>query len=274
MDQPPLSFPAAHKQPRSPDEVAALARGLLVLRAVADMPGPVGNSEIAALTGIPKATVSRLAATLVKAELLKQLPDSELFALGAGALDLGNAYLRGFDLRLRIKPYLTSLAEVATSAVHVGVLEGLDVVLIETVRPRSAMMQARLDVGMRMDLLTSAIGRGYLSGLPDDEQAALIAQASEAKTRNRAERKRLKEAALHALDAARSTGYAMSLGEWHPDLNGIAAPFRGPRGERYAVSCGGPAFLLTEARLVGKLAAPLLACIKKIQLETRSAPGR
>ena len=84
------------------DEVSALARGLALVRSVANASQPLSNRELAEATGIPKATISRLAATLVAAGYLRQATDSERFSLGPALLELGNAYLRNFDFRNQI----------------------------------------------------------------------------------------------------------------------------------------------------------------------------
>src|SRR4051794_38159022 len=93
------------------DEGRALARGLALLRAVADAGEPLSNKDLADTTGIPKATVSRLAGTLQAAGLLRQAPGSERYALGPHALYLGNAYLRTFDFRQQARLHLAELAE-------------------------------------------------------------------------------------------------------------------------------------------------------------------
>src|SRR5690606_28237835 len=43
--------------------VWALARGLEILRAFSARPAPLGNSELATITNLPKATISRLTHT-------------------------------------------------------------------------------------------------------------------------------------------------------------------------------------------------------------------
>ncbi|RYF35771.1 MAG: winged helix-turn-helix transcriptional regulator, partial [Comamonadaceae bacterium] len=53
------------------DEVSALARGLALLRVLADAQGPLSNKELADRAGIPKATVSRLTGTLQAAGFLR-----------------------------------------------------------------------------------------------------------------------------------------------------------------------------------------------------------
>jgi len=70
---------------------------------------------------------------------------------------------------------LAELAEASGANVHLGVRDGLDVVLIDTLRPRSALILSRMDVGSRMQIATSAAGRAYLCALDAGPQAALLA---------------------------------------------------------------------------------------------------
>ncbi|MFI5445458.1 IclR family transcriptional regulator [Polaromonas sp. UC242_47] len=246
------------------DEVSALARGLAVLRVVSQADRPLSNRELAEATGIPKATVSRLAATLVGAGFLRQLADSERFSLSAALLELSNAYLRNFDLRSHARQHLTELAEQAGAAVHLGVRDGLDIVLIDHIRPRSAVILSNLDVGSRMAIATSASGRAYLASVDEPERQALLEGIRTASGSNwRAVKTRL-DAAL--LEHAR-LGYCTSFGEWHNDINALGLALRGPRGELYAVSCGGPAYLLPKKMLLDKIAPKLLKTAKLISEE-------
>jgi len=145
---------------RSEDEVVSLARGIDVLRRIASADGPVSNRELSEWTGIPKATVSRITATLVSAELLLQLHDSDRFVLTAAVLELSNGFLQNFDIRARARPFLTALADRTTFSVHLAVRDRLEMVVIETIRPRSALLVSSLEVGARLDLGRTAAGRG------------------------------------------------------------------------------------------------------------------
>jgi DNA-binding IclR family transcriptional regulator len=77
----------------------ALSRGIDLLKRIASTNGHVSNRELAQWTGIPKQTISRLTATLVSADLLLRLPDSERFIVTASVLELSNGFLRNFDIR-------------------------------------------------------------------------------------------------------------------------------------------------------------------------------
>jgi IclR family transcriptional regulator, positive regulator for flagellar biogenesis len=237
------------------DEVSALARGIAVLRAVADAERPLSNRDLAEVTGIPKATVSRLASTLVAAGLLKHSVESERYSLGSAALHLGNAYLRNFDFRIQARLHLAELAEMAGANVNLGVRDGLDVLLIDTLRPRSALILSRMDVGSRMSIATSAAGRAYLAALPMEERAALRDEIQDASGNAWPQVRDRLDASLQEY---RKLGFCTSFGEWHPEIHALGFSLQGARGELYAVSVGGPAYKLPKALLLEKVAPKVL----------------
>ncbi len=235
--------------------VAALARGLALVRIVADAAQPLSNRELVEATGIPKATISRLAATLVTAGYLRQAGNSERYSLGPQLLDLGNAYLRNFDFRNHARVHLAELAELAGANVHLGVRDGLDILMIDTLNPRTALILSRMGVGARMAIATSASGRAYLSALPLAEREVLMA---ELKADAGSQWKLLKLRLEQAIDEYAKRGFCTSFGEWHPDIHAVGFTLRGPRGELYAVSCGGPAYKLPRKMLVDTVGPALL----------------
>ncbi|MFM0134508.1 IclR family transcriptional regulator [Caballeronia grimmiae] len=252
------------------DEVTALARGLDVLRRIAAADAPVSNRELADWTGIPKPTVSRITATLVGAGLLLRLPDSERFVLTASVLELSNGFLRNFDIRARARPFLIALAERTGLSVHLAVRDRLNMVVIDAIRPRSAVPVSRLDVGGKMDLSRTAIGRAYLSVLDEDDRQALIGSLQ---TASGDDWPAIAGGLQRGLDDARRHGFAISLGEWHHGLNAVAAGFVGPSEERYSVNCGGAAHQCPHETLVGTVAPALLECIEYIAREIGGTPG-
>ena len=245
------------------DEVSALARGLALLRIVADANAALSNRDLAERTGIPKATVSRLAATLQSAGFLRQSGDDR-YSLGPAALRLGNAYLRSFDFRQQARLHLAELAEAAGANVHLGVRDGLDIVLIDTLRPRTALILSRMDVGSRMAIATSAVGRAWLAALAPDQRLAVLEEMREACGERWPQVQQRLETALaeHA-----QCGYCSSFGEWHPEINALGFSLRGPRGELYGVSVGGPAYLLPRELMQEKIAPKLLQVQKAIERE-------
>jgi len=246
-------------------EVSALARGLAVLRFVGSLHAAPTLKEISEGTGIPKPTALRLAGTLLGAGLLRRVPGSERYALGPGIMSYANAYLSRLDVRTEAQPHMRTLAEEAGVTVHLGTRDRLEMVLLETVRPMSQAIIMRLGVGARLGLGTSASGRAYLAALPEDEQARLI---DNLRTSMGDQWPSLAPGLEQALAEYRENGYVASYGEWHPDVNAIAAPVIMPGGDIYALNCGGPAFKLPPDVLRNEVAPRLLACVRAIAADT------
>ena len=243
------------------EEVSALARGLALLRVIGMASAPIGNRELADTTGIPKATVSRLTATLVSAGYLRQSQDSERFSLGPALLDMSSRYLRQFDLRTVARPHLAALSESAGVSVHMGVRDELDMLIIDSVRPRSMVISSRIEVGTRMTIATSAAGRAYLAALPAQDQAELLAQI---RAESGESWSAIEPSLMAGLDEYARLGYCGSFGEWNPHIHAIAFALQGPCGERYSVSCAGPAYLLPKDTMVVRIAPLLLETAQRL----------
>jgi IclR family transcriptional regulator, positive regulator for flagellar biogenesis len=255
---------------RDGEEVLALSRGLDVLRRIAAADAPVSNRELAEWTGIPKPTVSRITATLVSANLLLQLPDSERFVLTASVLELSNGFLRNFDIRARARPFLIELADKTCLSVHLAVRDRLEMVAIDAIRPRSAVLVSRLEVGSRMDMSRTAIGRAYLAALGEYDRDCLLQSLRIA---SGDDWPGVYNALERGLADALRMGFAISIGEWHEGLNAVAAGFVGPSGQRYAVNCGGAEYQAPREVLLDKVVPALLECVANITHEIGGTPG-
>ncbi len=248
------------KPARSQNTVSALKRGIAVLQCFGSGARSLSNGELSELTGVPKPTVTRLAATLVALGLLRQDPETEKYSLGAGVLSLAQAFLSGLDVRAHARPHMLKLAEAFGGSVLLAVREGLEMVVIEACRARAPVLTVRLDVGSRLPLASSALGRAYLGALEPTERSKLLEQIKPA---GQAVETALREAAAH--------GYSTSLGELYSEINSIAVAIALPGGERMALNCGGPAFSFPERRLREEVAPRLLAAARAIAAETGGA---
>jgi len=228
------------------DSVSALRRGFEVLQCIADAAGPLGNAEISQQTGIPRPTVTRLVATLVALGHVRPAPGSERFELAAGLVQLAQAFLGGLDVRGAARPHLVALAESTGASCLLGVRDGAEMLVIEAARSRSAVASLAADVGTRMSLSTSALGRAWLAGVDDGTRSAVLAQLK----RKRSSQGPAIDADFEAaLAEFRAWGYALSLGDWHPAINAVSVPVRTASGEVIAINCGGPSFVMPTERL-------------------------
>lgn len=248
-------------RPGSGDTVSALARGLAILRCVAEGAAPLSHGELARRTGIPKPTVTRLVATLVAHGYLKPERDSERYGLAPGVMTLARAFLGSLDVRAAARPRMLALAEEFDASVSLAVCDAPEMVVIEGCRSRSNALTSRLDVGSRLAIAPSALGRAYLAGLPAAQRETLLADLRD---RSGAAWRREATGLERALREAPALGYCLSLGEWHKEVSSVAVPLPTPRGEMMALNCGGPAFRFSEERLRRRVAPRLLATARAI----------
>ncbi|WP_067672067.1 IclR family transcriptional regulator [Nocardia miyunensis] len=127
----------------------------------------VGLSELARRTGLAKPTVHRIAQDLVAARLLAASPGG--YRLGRGLFELGMRAAAERTLLEVAVPFLQDLFARTQETVHLGVLDGDEVVYISKIGGhRQARSPSR--VGGRMPLYCTAIGKALLA---NSDQAAI-----------------------------------------------------------------------------------------------------
>ena len=247
--------------------VTALARGLSVLAAFEPEDHTLGNQEIAERTALPKPTVSRLTFTLRALGYLTYHPRIGRYGLSPAVLELGHAALSSTGIASIARPVMRELSEMDDVAIALGIRSRDSIRYIELVRRPEAVVLS-LDVGSRLPLLESAMGRAYLAHLPDDERDALVRELTEP---GPATRKRANEAIAQTVKHYRETGYVRSLGEWRPEIHAIATviePATG--GEPLIMNMGGLASILTPDRIAKEFGPALVGAARRIQVQMRS----
>uniref|UniRef100_Q07K24 Transcriptional regulator, IclR family n=1 Tax=Rhodopseudomonas palustris (strain BisA53) TaxID=316055 RepID=Q07K24_RHOP5 len=242
--------------------VVALSRGLEVLRAFRPNDGLLGNQEIAARTGLPKPTISRLTYTLCKLGYLTQVPRFEKYQLAPPALALGYAALANLGVRHLSEPFREELMRQTGGAVAIGARDRHNMIYFGQARS-SLTIGVQLDVGSRVPIATTAMGRAYLWALPDDERAALLRDLRE---HYGSRWSKMKDGIERAGEMIAKRGFAISAGEWQDDIGaaGVALRLNDGTGP-YAFNCGAPAFRFTEERLLNDIGPRLLAMVRNIE---------
>jgi len=241
--------------------VVALARGLDLLRAFKPGETLLGNRDFVERTGLPKATVNRLAYTLSVLGYLRLDETHGKYALDAGVLSLGFALLSGTDTLELARPHLRSFAREVGAAVSLGCRDGLDMVYLETIRSETALTLG-LASGSKLSMLTSSMGRAYLAVQPLDARIALLAELRKAAGRAGA---MLVAEAEKEIGAFATEGCCYSFRAWHDDVNAVAVPFREPRDGRWLVlSCSGPASSMGQEVFRENVAPRLKALARRL----------
>jgi DNA-binding IclR family transcriptional regulator len=242
--------------------VVALSRGLDVLRAFRPNDGLLGNQEIAARTNLPKPTISRLTYTLTKLGYLTQVPRFEKYQLAPSAMALGYAALANLGVRHLSEQFRNELMRQTGGACAVGARDRLSMIYFGQSRSELT-VGVQLDVGSRVPIATTAMGRAYFWALPEDERGNLQRELREhyghrwAKIRDGLER---------SGEIVAKHGFAISAGEWHDDIHaaGVSLTLGDGTGP-YAFNCGAPAFRFTEERLRNDIGPRLVAMVRNIE---------
>jgi DNA-binding IclR family transcriptional regulator len=242
--------------------VVALSRGLDVLRAFQPNDGLLGNQEIAARTNLPKPTVSRLTYTLTKLGYLTPVPRFEKYQLAPSAMALGYAALANLGVRHLSEPFREEVMRETGGAVAVGGRDRHSMIYFGQSR-NGLTLGVQLDVGSRIPIATTAMGRAYLWALAPEERTILMRDLREhygsrwAKMRDGIER---------SGEFVARHGFAMSAGDWQNDVAavGVALKLNDGTGP-YAFNCGAPAFRFTEDRLRHDIGPRLVAMVRNIE---------
>jgi DNA-binding IclR family transcriptional regulator len=242
--------------------VTALARGLEVLTCFRSGDALLGNGELAERCRLPKSTVSRLAQTLARLGYLRYVDDVAKYRLGGSTLALGSAMLSGMSIRQLARPMMQEIADFSQAVVALGVRVGLGIIYIEVCRNKAA-LSLSLDVGSRLPIATTAIGRAYVAAASDEERDEILHELRAADETAWHRHRRALEAAS---EQHRKLGCCSSFGEWQPDISGIAIGFRLGGGlPAMALNCGGPSFSLPRAFLLGEVRPRLASVIRRLE---------
>ena len=242
--------------------VAAVERALAVLDAVAEAED-VGTNELARRTGINASTVSRLLATLAARGLVRHVEETGRYRLGARLVQLGGAAHAGLDLRELARPVLTSLAAETGETATLSVPGEPDAITIDFVQSSSS-VQSVARVGRPSVAHATATGKVALAfGVAEPSPGPLRAYTERTITDH--------EVLAAELSQVRERGFAAALGEREDDLNAVAAPVFGARGEIVAIlGVQGPASRFGAAA-AGRASVVLLNRAREISVSLGGA---
>lgn len=227
--------------------VIALARGLSVLQAFRPGDDLLTNAEIASRARLPKATITRLTYTLCRLGYLARDSAGTGYRLDPHILTLGYPVLARLGMRQLARPLMQALAEQEGLTVSMGMRDGAHMIFVERVRS-SAPVVLQQDVGTRIPIATTALGRAYLAGLPDSERKALLEELRA--TSPAKDWPAIKKGTERELERHRRKGYCFG-GDWDAELTGVAVPLVLPGRSALSISCAGARARLADARLAG-----------------------
>jgi DNA-binding IclR family transcriptional regulator len=231
--------------PRQSETSHGVLVAFSVLEVVADQQ-PIGVSAIARQTGLSKTTVQRALYTLQSAGYIFQTSDPVRWRMTLRAVTIGAQAAAGFELRELARPEMERLLAVTQEAIHLNVLEGREMVVLEKLdSPRA--VAAYTERGARVPSHASASGKAILAYLPSDEVDAALPETLERFTPTTiVSRTKLREEFVKI----REQGYAINDGERRADVVVVgAAVFDGSERPIGGLSVSAPRHRIDKARL-------------------------
>ena len=237
-----MSVPTTSESPAT--YVKSALRTLVILEALSDS---VSSKSVATLSrelNIPKSSLHGLLRTMEAHGWLETDETGTLYRLGIRALRTGAAYLESDDIVSFSNIALDSLSEDTGETVHLGRLDGPNVIYLAK---RESVHALRLysAVGRRLPAHATALGKALLSQFTDEEvdrrlSWPLVALTSRTITD--------RPALHHELATIRERGYALDKGENAEGIHCIAVAMRLARGSYNAISCSVPEGRMSEER--------------------------
>ena len=218
--------------------------------------------ELSEHVGLPKATVHRLAGSLVASGFLAHRDDGR-YSLGLKLTELGAVARAELDVVEACSSAMDALAEATRETVLLAVADWAELeltILAARVSPQTLSVVPM--TGQHMTMPPGAPGKALLLGLPSAEADRLVKElplpALTSKTHT--DRARLAE----EIAEARSVGYALAEDEYLDGVSGVAVPVLFESGRpRASIGVTGPSSRMAD-RLeeIGQLALELTATLR------------
>lgn len=206
--------------------IAALARGLTVMRSFAGQRSQLTMAEIAKLVGLPRATVRRCLITLSSLGYIETT--GKYYRLTPQVLTLSQAYFSSNPLPRVAQTYIEQVSEAVGESCSVSVLSGDEVIYVaRSSRKRAASVHR--DIGQNLPAYCTSMGRVLLANL---DQAQLDTYFKRITLKKFTHETVVDEATLRGiLDQVRRREFCLIDGELEHNLRAIAVPLRDATGK-------------------------------------------
>ena len=206
------------------DPLGVLDRMTSILEAFDQDDMGLGISELALRAGLPKSTVSRLVATLVRQRYLER--DGKRIHLGLRLFELGQLAEQPRELRAAALPVMADLRNTTGENVHLAIRDRREMVCIAVMRGRSA-APPTVRIGGRLPIHATALGKAVLAHSSPSDVDEVVSSGLEAWTAQT-----ISDPAVlsRQLDDIRRGELATEVGEFTVGVSCAASPVFAPSG--------------------------------------------
>lgn len=257
-----------HTEGKDPYWVEALAQGLSVLKAFDSERSALTLSEIASKLGWGRTKPFRFLHTLEKLGYLTRDESGRAFRLTSLSMQLGFAYLNRIPFLERAQPVLDRLRTEVGASVHMGLLEGKELIYVAQARMEQP-TAINIHVGSRLPAYATSIGRALLAYKSDAELDDIIGTGPLSTWTQKSIVDPLE--LRRSLTIARERGYVFSDEEFHVGIRSIAAPIFDANGHAVAgVNATGTTYSFTDERIQ----AEVIPAVRRAADEISQGLGR
>jgi IclR family transcriptional regulator, KDG regulon repressor len=153
--------------------VPAAARVLALIEFLAGVRTPIGVSETARQTGIPKSSCFALMTTLEQAGYARRNEHDE-WTLTLRIYHVGVRAAKNVDIQVAAQPILRALCETTGLTSHLGLFDGSSIIYALKVDPPGGMVKFDTYPGKRASPHLTAIGRAIASAMSKADLDALL----------------------------------------------------------------------------------------------------
>ncbi len=240
--------------------VLSVEKALTVVELLMRDAGPLTAREISERLELNRTTVHRLLNALTHRGWIEKPARSSTYRLSLKFLALAHLTSQYRSFLLEVKPSLEYLAELSRETVHLGVLDGFDVVHIDKVESLE-LVGVSSKIGSRGIPHTTALGRALLAASPD---AVLDSYLRDAHARADRYRVTDEETVRAEIERTRERGYSLDDEDDSIGVRCLGMAVLGASGEPIcAISLTGPSPRFTLARAIA-LAPALIATAEDV----------
>ncbi|WP_233574023.1 IclR family transcriptional regulator [Amycolatopsis panacis] len=207
-------------QSESNKPVAAVLNTFRVLEEVARRQ-PIGVSELARATEMPKSSVQRCLMTLQHVGWLRMVdPERARWGVTTKPLGIGLRAAGEEGLREAAQPFLEELRDVTEETIHLTVCDGGSLIIIAR-RDSPQPVRTFVEIGTRAPIHATASGLAMMAHMGDDELDRVLGTDLQKYTRSTLVDR---SGVLAEVERTRKRGYAVNdASMWRPDVSAIAA---------------------------------------------------
>lgn len=229
------------------ETLKSVEKALQILETFTISHSELSVAELEEQLSLPKVSIYRFLRVLLKRGFVMQNPQTRKYRLGIKVFELGSIVLKDMELRKVAFPLIEELSRKSGETVHLGVLDGKEVVSIEGAESGHS-LRTSLPIGKRVYLHSTGIGKAILAFLPESEAQSIIQDKG---LPGFTPKTITAPPTLHKeLRLIKQQGYAVDNEENESGIRCVAAPILdASRHVLASVSISGPSIRITDERI-------------------------